>query len=386
MRIVVFFSIVVLVAVGLHAYIGVRLIGSSPLSPTGRRRAWAVLAAMALLMLVAFIGGRVIERAPWFQALQWIGFTAMGLILVLFPLLLFRDVLWGAGLLLGAKGDVDLERRDFLRQSSAMAVLGTGALISIAGLVQARRRAAVVEVDVPLRDLPDELEGFRIVQITDVHVGPTIGKSFLRAVVDDVLALEPDLVAFTGDLADGYVDELREAVAPLADLDAKHGVYFVTGNHEYYWDPAAWIGEVRRLGLTVLNNEHRLVEVGGARLLVAGVTDYGSEAFVSEHRSDPAAAIDGAPRSDVKLLLAHQPKSLHAARAAGFDLQLSGHTHGGQFFPWNLLIGLAQPIVAGLERFDRLWVYVSRGTGYWGPPMRSPRRSEITVVKLTRAR
>jgi uncharacterized protein len=197
-----------------------------------------------------------------------------------------------------------------------------------------------------------------------------------------VNALEPDLVAITGDLVDGSVAELAEHVAPLAQLRSRHGSFFVTGNHEYYSGVHGWVREVQRLGIRVLHNEHVVLRHEGAALVVAGVPDFGGHHFDPQHRSDPAAAIAGAPEGLPRILLAHQPRTAPAAAAAGFDLQLSGHTHGGQFLPWNLFVPLQQPYTAGLHRLEQLWVYVSRGTGYWGPPKRIGAPSEISELRL----
>lgn len=184
---------------------------------------------------------------------------------------------------------------------------------------------------------------------------------------------------------------LAVQVAPLAELRSRHGTYFVTGNHEYYSGAQAWIDELRRLGLTVLLNQHVVIHPPAAQdrqgqadapLVLAGVTDYNAGRFDPAHRSDPEAALRGAPPAAVRVLLAHQPRSAAAAAQAGFDLQLSGHTHGGQFFPWNLFVRFQQPYTAGLHKLQNLWVYTSRGTGYWGPPKRFGAPSEITQLRL----
>jgi predicted MPP superfamily phosphohydrolase len=194
------------------------------------------------------------------------------------------------------------------------------------------------------------------------------------------------MVAVTGDLVDGSVRELSAHVAPLAELQSRHGTFFVTGNHEYYSGAAPWVAELRRLGLRVLMNEHVVVRHEGAEMVVAGVTDFGAHHFDPAQRSDPQAALAGAPSAaGPRVLLAHQPRSAEAAERAGFDLQLSGHTHGGQFWPWNLFVPLQQPFTAGLNRLRRLWVYTSRGTGYWGPPKRFGAPSEITRLRLVGA-
>jgi predicted MPP superfamily phosphohydrolase len=231
--------------------------------------------------------------------------------------------------------------------------------------------------------LPRELHGFRIVQISDVHVGPTIRGRQVQGIVEAVNRLEPDVVAITGDLVDGSVPELAEHVAPLAQLKGREGNYFVTGNHEYYSGVMPWLAKLQQLGVRTLNNEHVVIARGDAQLVLAGVTDFGGGHFHDSHRSDPQAALRGAqPHAAYKVLLAHQPRSAPAAARAGFDLQLSGHTHGGQFLPWNFFVKLQQPFTAGLHFVDELAVYVSRGTGYWGPPKRFGAPSEITLVKL----
>lgn len=322
--------------------------------------AYGVLAAattvvLAGLPLAAFVAGRAAVRGK--RALEWAGYVAMGLSSMLIVFYAVADVLH--------------------IHNVSSAILGLALGLTLVGMLQARR-PRVVHVTVPIRDLPGDLQGFRIAQLSDLHVGPTIRRRFVESVVRRTNRLAPDLVAVTGDVADGLVPELREHVEPLAGLVAPHGTFFVTGNHEYFWDVRGWTSELARLGVDVLQNEHRLVVHGNGRLLLAGVTDLSAA-------SDPVLALAGAPESDVRVLLAHQPKSAYAARDAGFDLQLSGHTHGGQFFPFNLLVRLFQPFVAGLHRLERMWLYVSRGTGYWGPPLRLLAPSEITLIELVAA-
>jgi predicted MPP superfamily phosphohydrolase len=243
----------------------------------------------------------------------------------------------------------------------------------------------VRDVVVPLPGLPAALEGFTIAQISDIHVGPTIKRAFVEGIVRRVNLLDADVVAITGDLVDGSVRELSHHTEPLGSLKSRHGTYVVTGNHEYYSGANAWIHELRRLGTRVLLNEHVVLEHDGAQVALAGVTDYSAHHFDPAHRSDPQGSVADAPRDAVKVLLAHQPRSAAAAEKAGFDLQLSGHTHGGQFWPWNLFVRLQQPFTAGLHQLGTMWVYISRGTGYWGPPMRFGIPSEITRIRLTRA-
>jgi predicted MPP superfamily phosphohydrolase len=268
---------------------------------------------------------------------------------------------------------------------SAIAVMALTPAITLIGFFMARRVAPVVDVEVRLADLPAALEGFTIAQISDLHVGPTIRRNFVEAIVERVNRLGADMVAITGDVVDGSVEDLAHHTEPLARLVSRHGTYVVTGNHEYYSGAHAWIRELRRLGTNVLINEHVVLDHDGATVAVAGVTDYSAHYFDPSHKSDPHAAGAGAPANAVKVLLAHQPRSAPGAARAGYDLQLSGHTHGGQFWPWNLFVQLQQPFTAGLNRLGRMWIYTNRGTGYWGPPMRFGIPSEISLLRLVRA-
>jgi hypothetical protein len=200
-----------------------------------------------------------------------------------------------------------------------------------------------------------------------------------------VNGLNADMIAITGDMVDGGVAELSHHLEPVAGLRARHGTYMVTGNHEYYSGAHAWIREWERLGARVLLNDHVVLDHDGHSVAIAGVTDFSAHHFDPSHRSDPKRALAGAPADAVKILLAHQPRSLHEAQREGYHLQLSGHTHGGQFWPWNLFVRLQQPFTAGLRKVDRMWVYISSGTGYWGPPMRFGVPSEITRIRLVPA-
>jgi predicted MPP superfamily phosphohydrolase len=355
-------------SIALHLYIGARLVPALP--------GMLAMAALALVLVVSALStplgliARRIARAPVADTLAWVGMVCMGLFSSLLVLTLARDVL----LLLPALQP--------WRAASAESVAIAALLLTAVGLLNARRTAQVVTVRIPMDLLPAGLRDFGLVQSSDIHVGPTIKQRYLEAIVESVNRLKPDVVAITGDLVDGSVQELGPHVAPLAKLKARYGSFFVTGNHEYYSGAQPWINELRRLGIRVLMNEHVVIEHGGAHLVLAGVPDYGAGHYDTSHTSDPQRAMQGAPAHAVKVLLAHQPRSAPAAAAAGFDLQLSGHTHGGQFLPWNLLVPLQQPYTAGLHRLRQLWVYVSRGTGYWGPPKRVGAPSEITEVLL----
>jgi predicted MPP superfamily phosphohydrolase len=251
---------------------------------------------------------------------------------------------------------------------------------------QARGRARVERVEVVLSRLPEALDGMRVVQLTDVHIGLTLGRRFAERVVEAVNRLEPDVIVITGDLVDGTVERLASAVAPLARLSAAHGVYFVTGNHEYYSGGQAWCEHLSSMGLTVLRNERVSIGQGRESFDLAGVDDYGAHAFGGGHGADLARALSGRDPGRELVLLAHQPRAVVEAAAHGVGLQLSGHTHGGQIWPFNHLVPLQQPVVAGLSQIGDTQIYVSRGTGYWGPPMRLGSPPEISELVLRSGR
>jgi predicted MPP superfamily phosphohydrolase len=361
----------------LHCYIGARLLPALPVGFAGRAAGTALLAASWLLMPLA-MQSRSLKNRRLADFLAWAGLLAMGLFSTLLVSTLLRDIaLLAAGLIVPHRYFLPIAVR------SAQAVVAFSLFASVAGLWIARGRPRVVAVDVPVSHLPKALHGFSIAQISDVHVGSTIKRGVVAAVVGAVNRLKADLIAVTGDIVDGPVPVLAAHTAPLAALSALHGTFFVTGNHEYYSGESAWSREMARLGMRVLKNEHVVLRHDGASIVVAGVNDYGAQYFDPAQRSDPAAALRGAPPdAGAKILLAHQPKSAIAAEAAGYDLQLSGHTHGGQFWPWNLLVRYFQPFTAGLHRLKNLWVYVNRGTGYWGPPTRFGVPPEITLLRL----
>jgi predicted MPP superfamily phosphohydrolase len=361
----------------LPGYIAWRVLPALSVGPV------SVWAGMALLILCCVIiplavRSRAIRNPALADVLTWVGVLSMGVFSSLLVFTLLRDlVLLGAHLFLSA------ELAAALVVPSARWTVALTVFVTLAGLLIARRRPRIVYVDIPVTGLPEALRGFSIAQISDVHVGATIKRGFVEGIVALVNGLQADLIAVTGDLVDGSVQQLSPHTAPLAGLAARHGVYFVTGNHEYYSGERAWTAEIRRLGLRVLKNEHVVLNHNGASLVLAGVTDLSAHHFDAAQHSDPEAALRGSPAdAGAKILLAHQPNSAVGAAAAGFDLQISGHTHGGQFWPWNLFVRFFQPFTGGLYQLKNLWVYVSRGTGYWGPPNRFGVPSEITRIRL----
>ncbi|XBS68875.1 metallophosphoesterase [Acerihabitans sp. KWT182] len=379
MRRIPFFIRLISIVIVLHVYIGLRLIPDLPLGMP-----YKVLGAMLLVASVSLIplgrAARRIKSQPLSDRLAWLGFLMMGLFSTLLALTVLRDIaLLLMYIINSPQGAASAEYAAY----SALGVPTLAVFLTLLGVYNARRSAPVKIIEVPIAGLAAALDGFSIVQITDIHIGPTIKRGYVEKIVATVNGLKADLIAVTGDVVDGTVPQLAADAKPLGELSARHGTFFVTGNHEYYAGADDWIIEFRRLGFQVLMNEHVVVDHDGAHAIVAGVTDYGAGSVDPAHMSSPAKAMHGAP-ADIpfRLLLAHQPRSAAAAAEAGFTLQLSGHTHGGQFLPWPFFIRLQQPFVHGLAKLNDLWVYTSRGTGYWGPPIRLGAPSEVTLLRL----
>jgi hypothetical protein len=380
-RLVIFLSVVFSLTAGIHYYLWMRLV-KDPVWPSPWLSAgtW-LLVALAASIPAAFVSSRVLSREAA-SPLAWVAFVWLGSVFLLLVLLLPSE-LFRLGASWIARGPEHLgspERRMFLSRGIAAVVAAGGAGLSVASLVGGLRPVAIKNVGVRLRALPDALRGFRIAQLTDIHVGPTIGRELIEDLVRKTNALEPDLIAITGDLVDGSVSDLGAAVEPLRRLRARHGVFFVTGNHEYYSGADAWMAYLETLGIRVLKNERVTIEHDGAPLDVVGVHDWEAGSF--GQGPDLAGALAGKPEGRTTLLLAHQPKQIDEAARLGIDLQISGHTHGGQIVPFNYLVRLQQPYVAGLHVHRGTHLYVSSGTGYWGPPMRLGIPAEITRIEL----
>jgi len=375
-RLLVFVGIASVVLGSAHRYVWARLVRDAALPPPWSRVATGLIVALFASLIGGFVGARALPRAVA-APISWVTFTWLGVLFFLVLALALADLVK----LASARGIEDPGRRQALARmfAGAAAALGVGA--SGVALASGLSPVAVKRVRVALDRLSPRSSGMRIVQLTDVHVGPTIGRAFIESLVAKVNALEADVIAITGDLVDGSVAELRHHVAPLADLRARHGVFFVTGNHEYYSGADEWIAHLRTLGIRVLRNER--VRVGGDDGFdLAGIDDH--SATGRGHGSDLPRALAGREPDRACVLLAHQPRGIDLADALGVDLQISGHTHGGQLYPWKFLVRLQQPFVEGLHRLARAQIYVSRGTGYWGPPMRLGAPAEITEIELVR--
>ena len=342
-----------------HLYIWLRFVHAARLPLP-----WHVVATTAIVVLApslpaATLGLRGVPRAKA-RPLAIVAYTGFGCSVYL---LLAAAVTHALCVITGLDARV-----------AAIVGVVAAALTVIYGLVHVALGPYVKRVRVPLAKLPAGADGYTIVQLTDVHIGRVLGGRFAEDVVAKVNALEPDLIVITGDLIDGRLEELRPHVEPLRRLRARDGVYAVTGNHEYYWNAGPWLEHLRSLGLRMLHNEH--VRIADSFEL-AGVDD-------SSATEDVPRAVAGCDPALPLVLLAHHPRTVARAATAGVDLQLSGHTHGGQLLPLGWLSRLFDPRVAGLGRFGATWLYVSEGTGFWGPPMRVGTSSEITHITLLR--
>lgn len=388
---VLFFAVALAIDGALHWFLWVRLV-LDPGWPRGLERVLtAVVIGLAIGVPVGMVAARFAPRVLAEPIATGI-FVWMGALFIMVSVLIAAEVLrWAviggaaAYAKLGGGGDsVDLARREMLSRSVAVAAtVATGGL-STAALRSGLADVETHEVAVRLPRLPPALSGLTLVQLSDVHVGPLIGRRFVDTIVDRANALSPDAVVITGDLVDGDVARLREHTAALARLRARWGVYFVTGNHEYYSGVEGWLAELQRLGVRVLRNERVTLGDSAASIDLAGVDDSSADRFGFGHGADLERAVRGRDAERELVLLAHQPKAIADAARHGVGLQLSGHTHGGQIWPFNHVVGLVQPYVAGLHQHtDLTQIYVSRGTGFWGPPMRLNAPAEITKVVLS---
>lgn len=323
-----------------------------------------------------------------YVAFQWVNYLSFGAITFALMATITLDVLHRARRFW--MKPFSESRRRWITQASpygAITLAGGAYLTGLAGAL-GPMVPRVDHVEVPIDDLPAGLDGLRIAQLSDLHVGPTIGVDYAERVRERTQQLDADLIALTGDFVDGEVGQIQHRIEPITRLRARLGVFFVTGNHEYYWGARQWTDFWQSKGFFPLINSHHVVEHQGASFVIAGVQDYSAARFGEDQRSDPALAFSGAPSASIKiprLLLAHQPKSCFDTAGLGVDLQLSGHTHAGQYFPATFLVRLVQPYVSGLNRHGAGWVYVNRGTGYWGPPLRLGAPAEITLLTLRRA-
>jgi len=395
------FGVMLSVLVGLmHLYLWKRLVRDTT-GPGRTRRVLTVGTVVLALLVVATLTlpRRVgIAAAQWFT---WPGYIWFGLVVYLFLTLLVLELVrlafrgWVRRRPLEATATaeappvapapqpapaVNQSRRLFLARGAGLVAGAASASLVGVGMANALGPPDLLRVPVRLSKLDPSLAGFRIAVVSDIHLGPLSGRAHTERIVRMINETNPDLVAIVGDLADGTVAELGDAAAPLRDLVSREGSFFVTGNHEYFEEPLAWLRELDRLGVHPLRNENTVIRRGAAAFDLAGVNDVTGRSI--DDGPDYDRALSGRDSARPTVLLAHQPVQVTEAAAHGVDLQLSGHTHGGQLYPFHYIVGLAQPAVAGLSTVDGTQLYVTRGAGFWGPPVRVGAPPDITVLSL----
>jgi uncharacterized protein len=373
----------------IHIYVWKRLIKDT----TGPGRMRWVLTSVLVALLVVLVATLVVPRVFGFRDSAWFawpGYIWFGIVVYLFlTLLVLEPVRLALRVWVKRKPPPAsepeeasaMDRRMFLARASAVAAGAASVSLVGVGVATALGPPDLLRLPVRLRRLDPAFNRFRIAVVSDIHLGPLAGRAHTERIVHMINETEPDLVAIVGDLVDGTVEELGSAAEPLRDLASREGTFFVTGNHEYFvGDPSSWLRELDRLGVQPLRNANTAIRRGAAAFDLAGVND-----LAGEERSDPPdfdRALAGADPSRPTILLAHQPVQVDEAAARGVDLQLSGHTHGGQMWPFHHVVRLVQPSLAGLSTVNNTQLYVTRGAGFWGPPVRIGAPPDITVLSL----
>jgi uncharacterized protein len=376
----------------MNVYLWKRLVKDTTGPGRARRIFTGVLIALALLLVATLVVPRFVDvpAAGWYA---WPGYLWFGLLVYLFLTLLVLEPVklalrgWvkrepkEATATDDAADPSALNRRVFLARAGAVAAGAASVGLVGVGAANALGPPDLLTLPVRLRRLDPAFRGFRIAVVSDIHLGPLAGRAHTEQIVETINRAAPDLIAIVGDLVDGTVEELGPAAEPLRDLVSPEGTFFVTGNHEYFVEEtASWLAELERLGVQPLRNENTAIRRGGAAFDLVGVND-----VAGEERGDPpnlGRALTGVDPSRPTILLAHQPVVVSEAAARGVDLQLSGHTHGGQMWPFHYVVRLVQPSLAGLSRVNDTQLYVTRGAGFWGPPVRIGAPPDVTVLSL----
>ena len=346
----------------------------------GTLETWLGLAVLFFVMSL-FILVRIFPRAfrdETGERLAALSFTAMGILSFLFVVGLGRDLAWIVFRLTSHPSAGGSPSEFFANRWVVLIALVAFAV----GVAWASFGPRLRHVRISVPTLPEGLRGLRLVQISDLHIGVSIRRRYVERVVRLTNSVEADFVVFTGDIGDGEVARLSAEIEALKDLKAKSGIFYVTGNHEYYWNADHWIAAFRSVGMNVLLNETRTVSVGEHRVLIAGITDPAAPMAKGHEAPSIGSTLARAETADFKILLSHRPHFAQEAEAHGIDLQLSGHTHAGQFFPWTLVVKMVHEFAHGLHRLERMWIYVSAGTGSWGPRLRFGTTPELTVIEL----
>lgn len=342
------------------------------------------ITAFSWALLIALFSGFFsrFTASPAAEVIAWLSYVVMGfLALLIFITGLIHAFRKWQHVRAPEAAAAGLSRKDFLKTSLAVPALALTASTEAVG-IKAARSPEIVPVDIFFDNLPDEFNGFKLAQISDLHVGLTIRRDFVERVVALTNDAKPDAIALTGDIMDGTVEMLQYDMEPIQALEAPSGRFFITGNHEYYSGALPWVEYFKAAGFSTLINSNELIERGSSQIAMCGITDRSAHRIVPEHKSNAQQAVKGLKNNTFKIMLAHQPRSVYEIENTNSDLMLCGHTHGGQFFPWSLLVHFAHPYVKGLHQHNSMQVYVNQGTGYWGPPMRIGTIGEISLITL----
>lgn len=384
---ILFFSIGTLVVTSVHYYLWARLIRDTAMDHAFRNVGTYSLIIFTISFPIALFVSRLVPFR-YSYLLLWISYLWLGIMMLLFFSFLFTDFIKTLFYLYSKFSNaseemINPERRKFISRFIASSVSVIVFAATGAGIKKYYETVVVKKIKMFITGLPETFQGFKIVQISDLHIGQMMTGLMLEEIVDKVNSLEPDLVAITGDLVDGSTNKLLNELVSLKKLKAKKGIYFVTGNHEYYSGVEEWIPEIENMGIKVLNNESIKIKKNYDFLYLSGVTDHEAKNFSKEYAADFKKTFSGLHKDKKKILLAHQPVAAKEASEYEADLVLSGHTHGGQIWPFGYLVYLQQPYLKGLYQYKNTKLYVNQGTGCWGPPMRLGSFNEITEITLT---
>ena len=383
---IVFFSVVTIIVLSIHYYLWLRLIKDTGFSGLYKNIGTYSLIVFAISLPIALLADKILPLKYSFPLLWlsyfWIGymmllfFSLFSMDLIKIPIYIFQK--------LTMTGDeiTNPGRREFISGVIASSASTIVLISSGIGVKNYYSNAVVKTFNVSLKGLPEAFKDFKIVQISDLHLGQMMTKKTLEQIVGQVNSLKPDLIAITGDLTDGPTGKLLSEADPLKNLKAEKGIYFVTGNHEYYSGVEKWTLAIDKMEIKVLNNENIKIRREDNYFYLAGVTDHEGKNFGREHASDFKKALSGLEHGKKKILLSHQPIAVQKASEYGTDLVLAGHTHGGQIWPFNYLVYLQQPYLKGFYNYNGTKLYVNQGTGCWGPPVRLGSQNEITQIIL----
>jgi predicted MPP superfamily phosphohydrolase len=377
LQVATWLSILLSATVVMHAYFWWRLVAATSVGKPTRTLLTAAILGLAIFFPLPFFASRYFPH-PAREIALWIGFLWMGFSLLLLAALVAGEL---PRAVFGLFGSADPSRRTFISRAIAVGALSIASLGALFAFWNSSREPLVRRVRVELSKFPEAMSGTTILQISDLHAGGLIRQEQIDSIFRCAGELHPDLIVLTGDLVDGSSEHHAETISAIGTLRTKFGVFFVTGNHEYYSGVEDWLTYLRNLGVRVLRNERVPIGSGNEGFDLAGIDDPQGRVLPG-HGPDLSKALEGRDPNRAVILLAHTPKGVEENSRAGVDLQLSGHTHGGQIWPFTYLTRLAHPRISGEYRVGRMVLYVNPGTGFWGPPMRLWTRAEITLIEL----